>query len=113
MTEFSWDSNKPDPGGVKMSILKKWVPEAMHQAWKAGVSKFFWLSLRDWPRQPGLPYSETYESGLYFRGDSTEQDRSKADPQRLPLSFRRLRAVKKGLRVWGRTPDPRAPAAGG
>ena len=104
VTEFSWDSNKPDPGGVKMRILKKWVPEAMHEAWKAGVSKFFWLSLRDWPRQPGLPYSETYESGLYFRGETTEQDRPKAILSAFRFPFT-AKAVKKGLRVWGRTPD--------
>ena len=77
VTEFSWDSNRPDPGAAPMSTLKKWVPEALYGAWKAGVSKFFWLSLRDWERAPGLPYSETIESGLYFRGETLAADKPK------------------------------------
>jgi hypothetical protein len=106
VTEFSWDSNLPDPGGVSMNILKKWVPEAMHQAWKAGVSKFFWLSLRDWPRASGLPYSQTYESGLYFRGDNLEADRPKPILNAFRFPFVAYR-TRRGLAVWGRTADSR------
>ena len=107
VTEFSWDSKGPDPGGVKMSILKKWVPEAMHQAWKAGVSKFFWLSLRDWPREEGLPYSQTYEAGLYFRGATVQQDKAKPFLGAFRFPFTAYKGAK-GLRVWGRTPDASA-----
>jgi hypothetical protein len=106
VTEFSWDSKGPDPGGVPMNTLRKWVPEAMHQAWKAGVTKFFWLSIRDWPREPGLPFSETYESGLFFRGPTIEADRPKPilNAFRFPFVAYGSRA---GLSVWGRTPDSR------
>jgi len=103
VTEFSWDSNRPDPGAASMRTLMKWVPEAMYVAWKAGVSKFFWLSLRDWERAPGLPYSQTIESGLYFRGGTLAADRPKPILRafRFPLvSYRK----KSGLNVWGRTP---------
>jgi hypothetical protein len=103
VTEFSWDSNKPDPGAARMSTLKKWVPEALYGAWKAGVSKFFWLSLRDWERAPGLPYSQTIESGLYFRGETLAADKPKPILRafRFPLVAYRK---KTGLKVWGRTP---------
>ena len=107
VTEFSWDSNKPDPGATPMRTLKKWVPEALYGAWKAGVSKFFWLSLRDWERAPGLPYSETIESGLYFRGNTLSADRPKPILRafRFPLvSYRK----KSGLSVWGRTPGSKS-----
>jgi len=103
VTEFSWDSNRPDPGAASMRTLMKWVPEAMYVAWKAGVSKFFWLSLRDWERAPGLPYSQTIESGLYFRGKTMAADRPKPilGAFRFPLvSYRK----NSGLTVWGKTP---------
>jgi hypothetical protein len=106
VTEFSWDSNRPDPGGVSMNILSKWVPQAMHQAWKAGVSKFFWLSLRDWPRPPGLPYSQTYESGLYFRSNSVANDRPKPILGAFRFPFVAY-GTRRGLAVWGRTADSR------
>ncbi len=103
VTEFSWDSNKPDPGAARMSTLKQWVPEALFGAWRTGIKKFFWLSLRDWERAPGLPYSQTIESGLYFRGDTLAADQPKPILRafRFPLvSYRK----KAGLMVWGRTP---------
>jgi hypothetical protein len=106
VTEFSWDSKGPDPGGVPMNTLRKWVPQAMHQAWKAGVSRFFWLSLRDWPRQRGLPFSQTYESGLYFRGRGVAADRPKPILGAFRFPFVAY-GSRTGLSVWGRTPDSR------
>lgn len=102
VTEFSWDSNRPDPGGVRMSILEKWVPEAMYTAWKAGVTRFSWLSLRDWERPKGLPYNETFESGLYFRGPTMEKDRAKPFLKSFRFPFVAYRGGS-GIRVWGRT----------
>jgi hypothetical protein len=107
VTEFSWDSNAPDPGGVPMKRLARWTSEAMYRAWKAGVSNFFWLSLRDWPRPEGLPYSETVESGLYFRGPTLEQD----EPKKILKAFRFPSVAfrnKKAILVWGRTPKSTA-----
>ncbi|MGB0120601.1 MAG: hypothetical protein WBP55_06585 [Solirubrobacterales bacterium] len=102
VTEFSWDSKGPDPGGVKMNILKKWVPEAMYTAWKAGVTRFSWLSLRDWSREKGAPYSETFESGLYFRASSIENDKAKPFLKSFRFPFVAYRGGS-GIRVWGRT----------
>ena len=106
ITEFSWDSKPPDPGGLKMSIETGWTAEALYRAWKAGVTHFFWFSLRDQPPDPKLPFSETYQSGLYFRGPTVAKDR----PKKVLYAFRfpfvafHGRGHRSGLRFWGRTP---------
>jgi len=104
VTEFSWDSAPPDPGGLPMGLLCRWTSEAMFRSWQAGVSKFFWLSLRDWPRTGNLPYSETIESGLYFRGPTLAEDRPKRVLKAFRFPFVSFRK-KAGISVWGRTPE--------
>ena len=111
ITEFSWDSAPPDPGGLPMGILCRWTSEAMFRAWQAGVSKFFWLSLRDWPRPEGAPYSTTIESGLWFRGPTIEQDRPKRVLKAFRFPFVAFRK-EKTISVWGRTPDSSAGRVG-
>jgi hypothetical protein len=103
ITEFSWDSNPPDPGGLPMRILTRWTAEAMHEAWSAGVQTFFWFSLRDSPTG-GLSFSETLQSGLYFRGASVAQD----EPKEVLGTFRFPFVAYpggRGLTFWGRTPS--------
>jgi hypothetical protein len=89
-----------------MKRLSQWVPAALQQAWRSGVSNFFWLTLRDWPRATGLPYSQTVEGGLYFRGPTVKQDRAKPIlwAFRFPLTGTRKRG---GIALWGRTPSSR------
>ena len=102
ITEFSWDSNPPDPGGLPMKIVTRWVAEAMHEAWSAGVHTFFWFSLRDAPTGSS-PYGETLQSGLYFRGATVAQDQ----PKEVLYAFRFPFVAyprAKGLDFWGRTP---------
>jgi hypothetical protein len=102
--EISWDSNPPDPGGLPMKIETRWAAEALYRAWTAGVQAFFWFSLRDRAPQPSLPFSQTLQSGLYFRGPTLEQDQPKEVLYafRFPfVSFPR----KRGLSFWGRTPN--------
>jgi hypothetical protein len=109
VTEFSWDSRPPDPGGVPMKTMAKWVPEAMFQAWRSGVTNFFWLSLRDWPRDPSLPFSGVpFESGLYFRGETLEEDRPKPFLHAFRFPFVAYGTRSGGMRVWGRTPTSTA-----
>lgn len=102
ITEFSWDSKPPDPGGLPMKILNRWAAEAMHEAWSVGVHTFFWFSLRDSPTG-NAPFGETLQSGLYFRGPTVAQDRPKKvlDVFRFPFV---AYPGKKGLKFWGRTP---------
>jgi len=103
ITEFSWDSKPPDPGGLPMAIETRWVAEALHQAWSAGVSNFFWFSLRDEAQDPGEKYSESLESGLYFRGATLEEDRPKPFVKAFRFPF--VAYPGKKLSFWGRTPS--------
>jgi hypothetical protein len=92
-TEFSWDSNPPDPRAVPMRILRRWVPEALYQMWLNGVSLVNWLQLDD-----GSLASSYYQGGLYFVSGK---------PKPLLESFRfpfvAYRHAKQAS-VWGRTP---------
>jgi hypothetical protein len=101
--EFSWDSNPPDPGGLPMKIETRWLAEALYRGWRAGVEAFFWFSLRDRTPQPSLPFSQTLESGLYFRGPTLEQDQPKEVLYAFRFPFVSFPAPK-GLFFWGRTP---------
>jgi hypothetical protein len=90
-----------------MPILARWTAEALHAAWRAGVSRFFWFSLRDQPPNPGRPFSATLQSGLYFRGATLAEDRPKR--QLYAFRFPFVAYPRAGrLRLWGRTPDSRA-----
>lgn len=102
ITEFSWDSAPPDPGGLPMKIETRWAAEALYRAWSAGISNFFWFTLRDSLPEPGNNES-SLESGLYFRGANVEGDR----PKEVFYAFRFPFVAyprKQGLRFWGRTP---------
>jgi hypothetical protein len=103
ITELSWDSKPPDPGGLPMPILKRWTAEALYRAWGAGVSHFFWYGLRDWPRVPNRPFSETIESGLYFRGATVAEDQPKPSMYAFRFPFVAY-SRNNGFFFWGRTP---------
>jgi hypothetical protein len=103
ITEFSWDSNPPDPGGLPMKILTQWTAEAMHEAWAAGVPKFFWYSLRDEPFRADRPASLTVQSGLYFRDGNIANDQPKEVLTTFRFPFVAF-AGAGGLDYWGRTP---------
>ena len=106
VTEFSWDSKPPDPGGLPMKVETRWVAEALHAAWSAGVENFFWYSLRDDPAPSGgRTYAETLQSGLYFRGANLDQDQPKAFLRAFRFPFVAYPGGK--LEFWGRTPSGR------
>lgn len=105
-TEFSWDSKPPDPGGLPMRILCRWTAEALFRSWRAGMTHFFWYSLRDDPYEPNRPFSETLQAGLFFRGATLAQDK----PKQVFYAFRFPFVAyprRHGLSFWGRTPDSR------
>jgi hypothetical protein len=104
VTEMSWDSKGPDPGGVPMNLLKRWTSEAIYRTWKAGVGRFFWYSLRDQAHN-GLPWNATAQSGLYFRGETVEGDRAKPILQAFRFPFVSFPSGKKAIFVWGRNPQ--------
>ena len=103
ITEFSWDSKPPDPGGLSPRILARWSAEAMYRAWRAGISKFFWLGIRDEANPQNKPSWLIENSGLYLRGQSLADDK----PKRVLYAFRFPFVAfrdKAGVRVWGRIP---------
>ena len=67
VSEFSWDTDGPDPDAVPMALHARWVSEALYQAWRSGVTLFVWHQLRDRP----FP-STQYQSGLYYCGRSRQ-----------------------------------------
>ena len=107
VTEFSWDSNPPDPGGLRARVLTRWTSEALFEAWKAGISEFFWFTLRDFPADPSAPFSETLQAGLYYRAPNVVEDQ----PKEVFYAFRFPFVAypgKGGLSFWGRTPNSKA-----
>lgn len=105
VTEFSWDSNKPDPGGLSWNLEARWVAQAMFMMYRANVRTMFWFGLRDEDRGDGKrPWHETFESGLYLRGKTTARDRPKKVLKVFRYPFYAAR-TKKGFSYWGRTPN--------
>lgn len=103
ITEMSWDSRPPDPGGVPMNLLTRWTAEAVYRSWQAGFEAFFWYSLRDRDRGD-LPWSESDQSGLYFRQTSIVNDVAKPSLRAFRFPFVSFADGKRGFRFWGRTP---------
>ena len=102
VTEFSWDSDPPDPGGVPAALEGRWVSQALYEMWNAGVSLVTWFTLRDQPLA-----SSPYQSGLFYRGSSLAADRPK--PAFTAFRFPFV-AFPSGtaIAVWGRTPSGRS-----
>ena len=95
VTEFSWDSNPPDPQGVPAQRHARWLAEAFELFWRQGVDTIAWYLLRD---QAAPPFDITYQSGLYSR-DGVAKPAARAF--RFPFTARR-RGARVG--VWGRLP---------
>jgi hypothetical protein len=106
VTEVSWDSNPPDPGGLPFRILTRWTSEMLYRAWSAGVSDVFWFSLRDFAPDSELESYESPESGLYYRGATPAQDVPKPNVKAFRFPFVAY-PRPAGLVFWGRTPNSR------
>lgn len=103
VTEFSWDSNPPDPLGVPIGLEARWIPEAMYQMWRSGVSLITWFRLTD----DQLKISP-YQSGLYYNHSNDNRVRMANDSPKPTLAsffFPFVAYAENGrLLVWGRTP---------
>lgn len=104
ITEFSYDSKPPDPGGLPMKIESQWIAEALHQAWINGVTNFFWYSLFDQEPQPQRPFNETVQAGLYYWAANPAEMVAKPVMYAYRFPFLAIRNGK-GLKYWGRTPN--------
>jgi hypothetical protein len=103
VTEFSWDTNPPDAGGVPLKLHARWVAEALYRMWRSGATLVTWFQLRD-GFNPTVPKAREFTSGLYFRcGLLLACDRPKPALRAFRFPFV---AFKHGarIRVWGRTP---------
>ncbi|MDQ6914819.1 MAG: glycoside hydrolase family 5 protein [Actinomycetota bacterium] len=101
VTEFSWDTNPPDPGGVPAQTLVRWTAEALFQSWRSGVSLFTWFQMED----DQLGGDTVFQGGLYFRCDGgfrCAQPKPGLAAYRFP--FVAYRQPGGRLFFWGRTP---------
>jgi hypothetical protein len=107
ITEFSWDTKGPDPGGVPLARHARWVAEALYRMWRLDVSLVVWFQLRDNPVEGGN-WAGTFQAGLYFNTTKSYAD-EKAKPfaRVLRFPFVALPASHGRATVWGRTPDGR------
>jgi hypothetical protein len=98
VTEFSWDSSPPDPGGLPAALEARWVSEALYRMWSAGVTLCVWYRLDDEPYPRGA-----YQSGLYYRARTLAAERPKPALQAFRFPFVAF-PNGAGVTVWGRTP---------
>ncbi len=99
-TEFSWDSNPPDPCGVPSALHTRWVSEAPYRMWRAGVSVLMWTQLKDYPFvRNEIPY----QGGLYRWGGNGTVGAPKGAMRAFRFPFVALKRPG-GAYVWGRTP---------
>ena len=89
VTEFSWDTNPPDPKGVPSALHARWVSEALFRMWSAGVSAVIWFRLQD------DPLRETpYQSGFFAVNGKAK---SSLEAFRFPfVAFRANKALRSG-----------------
>jgi hypothetical protein len=107
VTEFGWDTNPPDPGGIPLDRQARWTAEAMYRMWQSGISTMVWFKLRDDPAPPDGNWGGTFQGGIFENTADLYRD-EKEKPVGKVLSFP-FSAVLEGRRVavWGRTPSSR------
>ena len=108
VTEFSYDSNPPDPKGVPLNLQRRWTAEAIFRSWLAGATNFVWFLLRDQPRAPersSAAQGTSFDSGLYFRcKNGPACDTPKPALQAFRFPFVAYVDKRGGVSIWGRTP---------
>jgi hypothetical protein len=105
VTEFGWDTNPPDPGGVPLDRHARWTAEAMYRMWQSDIPMMVWFKLRD--DLFNGDWGAGYQGGLFLNTTNRYADEKRkpaADVIRFPFV-----AVPEGGRVsvWGRTPRSR------
>ncbi len=101
-TEFSWDTDPPDPNAVPMRLHERWVSEALYRMWRNGISLVTWFQIRD--STSTIPGEHLFQSGLYFGCDGgPECWRPKPSLTAFRFPFVAFTGGN-GVLVWGRTP---------
>jgi hypothetical protein len=97
ITEVSYNSYPPDPGGVPINEQARWLEQTLEELWREGAQVVIWNQIGD--QSPVPSYQATNQSGVYYL-DGT--------PKPALLAFRfplvAWRAGKSAVEVWGRTP---------
>jgi hypothetical protein len=99
VTEFSWDTNPPDPQALPVLLQARWTSEALYRMWQDGITLVTWLQLRDDP-YPSSPV----QSGLWYRGATLQADRPKPTLAAFRFPFVAYGQRDGKVLVWGRTP---------
>lgn len=97
VTEFSWDTNPPDPKAVPEQLQARWVATALYRMWRVGVPVATWFQLQDDPMSKSF-----FQSGLYF-----VNGRAKLALRAFRFPFVALR-TNRGVAIWGRTPTSKS-----
>ena len=102
VTEFSWDSDPPDPGGIPASLEGRWVAEALYQHVVCRREPRHLVH----PPRPALPRPARTSPASTTSGPRSRSDRPK--PALTAFRFPFV-AFLHGSRiaVWGRTPAGR------
>lgn len=107
ITEFSWDTSPPDPGGVPLDRHARWVAEALYRMWRLDIDLLVWFQLRDAPAVGGN-WGGTFQAGLFEGGGTRYIDATpKPFAQVLRFPFVAIPAGGGRATVWGRTPGSR------
>lgn len=91
VTEFSYDSNPPNPTAVSTATQARWLEQALYVFWREGVSTVIWYLVRD---QGGTAWATSYFSGVYFRDGRPKPS----------LTAYRFPFVVMGSTAWGIAP---------
>ncbi|GAC1577323.1 MAG: hypothetical protein NVS3B18_11090 [Candidatus Dormibacteria bacterium] len=97
VTEFSYDSNPPNPQAVSEAVQARWLQEAFYVFWRQGVDTVVWYLIRD--QAPIPDYATAFESGVYLR-DGTP----KLSLQAFRFPFV-IEPDRRQLAAWGRAPS--------
>jgi hypothetical protein len=101
-TEFSWDSDPPDPNAVPMRLHERWVSEALYRMWLNGISLATWFQIRD--STSTISGEHLFQSGLYF-GCAGGPECWRPKPSLTAFRFPFVAFTNaSGVRIWGRTP---------
>jgi hypothetical protein len=96
VTEFSYDSNPPNPGAVSLAKQARWLDEALFLFWKQGVSTAVWYLVRD--QAPTFNSTDYYSGLYYFNGNA----KPAAEAFRFPLV---VWPNGRHATVWGIAPQ--------
>jgi hypothetical protein len=98
-SELWWESDPPDPAGVKLRKHARYYTLAMYLLWKQGASMVLPYQVRD-DKYDGNPGRTSFETGTYFVD-------GKAKPAKRAIQFPFVadRKSKKKVLLWGVSPS--------